>query len=62
MKVLGRYKRIELPFSIENNFMVINILLDNILPSFIIDTGAENTILLEKDNDRYAAGRLPPHL
>jgi hypothetical protein len=49
MKVLGRYKRIELPFSIENNFMVINILLDNILPvRFIIDTGAENTILLEK--------------
>lgn len=49
MKVLGRYKRIELPFSIENNFLVINILLDNVLPvRFIIDTGAENTILLEK--------------
>lgn len=49
MKVLGKYKRIELPFSIENDFMVINILLDNVLPvRFIIDTGAENTILLEK--------------
>jgi hypothetical protein len=49
MKVLGKYKRIELPFNIENDFMVINILLDNVLPvRFIIDTGAENTILLEK--------------
>lgn len=49
MKVLGRYKLIELPFTIENDFMVINILLDNIIPvRFIIDTGAENTILLEK--------------
>ena len=49
LKVLGRYKRIELPFSIENDFMVINILLDNLLPvRFIIDTGAENTVLLEK--------------
>lgn len=50
LKVLGRYKRIELPFVIENDFMVISILLDNVLPlRFIIDTGAENTILLEKE-------------
>lgn len=49
LKVLGRYNRIELPFSIENDFLVINILLDNVLPvRFIIDTGAENTVLLEK--------------
>jgi hypothetical protein len=49
LKVLGRYKRIELPFDIENDFLVINILLDNVLPvRFIIDTGAENTVLLEK--------------
>ncbi len=49
LKILGRYKRIELPFSIENDFIVINILLDNVIPvRFIIDTGAENTILLEK--------------
>ncbi|WP_020570101.1 PDZ domain-containing protein [Neolewinella persica] len=50
LKVLGKYKRIELPFDIENDFMVISILLDNVLPlRFIIDTGAENTILLEKE-------------
>ncbi len=49
LKVLGKYKRIELPFNIENDFMVINILLDNVIPvRFIIDTGAENTVLLEK--------------
>lgn len=49
LKVLGRYKRIELPFDVENDFLVISILLDNVLPlRFIIDTGAENTILLEK--------------
>jgi hypothetical protein len=50
LKILGKYKRIELPFVIENDFMVISILLDNVLPlRFIIDTGAENTILLEKE-------------
>jgi len=50
LKILGKYKRIEIPFVIENDFMVISILLDNVLPlRFIIDTGAENTILLEKE-------------
>ena len=49
LKILGKYKRIELPFIVENDFMVINILLDNVIPvRFIIDTGAENTVLLEK--------------
>ena len=49
LKVLGKYKRIELPFSIENDFLVISVLLDNVIPArFIIDTGAENTVLLEK--------------
>lgn len=34
----------------ENDFIVISILLDNVLPlRFIIDTGAENTVLLEKE-------------
>ncbi len=50
LKVLGRYKLIELPFDLENDFIVISVLLDNVLPlRFIIDTGAENTILLEKE-------------
>jgi len=49
LKVLGNYKRIELPFEIENDFIVLNVLFDNVLPMrFIVDTGAENTVLLEK--------------
>ncbi len=49
LQVLGNYKRIELPFEIENDFIVLNVLLDNVLPlRFIVDTGAENTVLLEK--------------
>lgn len=32
-----------------NDFIVINVLLDNVLPvQFLVDTGAENTVLLEK--------------
>lgn len=50
LKVLGRYKRIELPFEIENDFIVVDVMLENVLPlRFIIDTGAENTVLLEKE-------------
>ncbi len=50
LKILGRYKLIELPFDLENDFIVISVLLDNVLPlRFIVDTGAENTILLEKE-------------
>lgn len=49
LKILGNYKLLELPFDLENDFIVISILLDNVLPlRFIIDTGAENTVLLEK--------------
>ncbi|MEO0731479.1 MAG: PDZ domain-containing protein, partial [Bacteroidota bacterium] len=49
MKVLGRSRVIALPFDLENDFIVINVLMDNAIPMrFIIDTGAENTIILEK--------------
>jgi len=49
LKILGSYRRIELPFEIENDFIVVNVLLENKLPlRFIVDTGAENTVLLEK--------------
>ena len=50
LKILGKYKRIELPFEIENNFIVIDVVMEKILPlRFIIDTGAENTVLLDKE-------------
>jgi len=50
LKRLGKGKTIQLPFVLENDFIVINVLLDNVMPlRFIIDTGAENTVLLEKE-------------
>lgn len=49
LKYLKKGKRIEIPFTMVNDFIVINVLLDNVIPTrFILDTGAENTILLEK--------------
>ncbi|WP_116105560.1 PDZ domain-containing protein [Lewinella sp. IMCC34191] len=49
MKVLGNYRQIEIPFDTENDFIVIPILLNNLIPlRFIVDTGAENTVLLDR--------------
>ncbi|MBC6994701.1 aspartyl protease family protein [Neolewinella lacunae] len=49
LKRLRGGKYIELPFELENDFIIIDVLLDNLLPlRFIIDTGAENTVLLDK--------------
>ena len=50
LKVLGRWRVIELPFTIENDFIILNVVLDNVIPlRFIVDTGAENSVLLEKE-------------
>jgi hypothetical protein len=50
LKRLGKGKNIQLPFELVNDFIVINVLLDNVMPlRFIVDTGAENTVLLEKE-------------
>ena len=49
MKVLGNYKTIEIPFDLENDFIVISVLLNGKMPlRFIVDTGAENTVLLDR--------------
>ncbi len=49
LKRLKKGKTIAIPFTMVNDFIVINVLLDNVLPvQFIVDTGAENTVLLEK--------------
>lgn len=49
LKVLGNHRLIEIPFDLENNFLVVSVLLNNKLPlRFIIDTGAENTVLLDR--------------
>lgn len=42
-------KEVEIPFEYENKFIIINVLFKNILPlRFILDTGAENTILTKR--------------
>ncbi|WP_116124406.1 PDZ domain-containing protein [Lewinella sp. IMCC34183] len=49
MKVLGNRNLIEIPFDLENDFIVISVLLNNTIPlRFIVDTGAENTVLLDR--------------
>jgi predicted aspartyl protease len=49
LKRLKKGKNIVLPFTMVNDFIVIQVLLDNVIPvQFIVDTGAENTVLLEK--------------
>ena len=43
-------QRVDIPFDFENNFIVVNIVFQNLLPlKFIFDTGAEHTILCKKD-------------
>jgi len=40
----------EVPFTYQNNFIVIDVIFDNIFPlKFIFDTGSENTILVKKE-------------
>jgi predicted aspartyl protease len=49
MKILGNRSQIEIPFDLENDFIVIPVLLNNLMPlRFIIDTGAENTVILDR--------------
>ncbi len=43
-------KKIEIPFEIQDNFIVVKVLFQGIFPlKFIIDTGAEHTILTKKE-------------
>lgn len=49
LEILNRDGRIVVPFTLENNFIVVDIFLDNMLPlRFIVDTGAEHTVVLDK--------------
>ena len=49
LKRLGKGNKVEIPFTMINDFIVIRVLVDNVIPTqFILDTGAENTVLLEK--------------
>lgn len=43
-------KKIDLPFEYVNDFMVVNLVFNNLLPlKFIFDTGAEHTIITKKE-------------
>ncbi len=42
--------KVEVPFTFENNFIIINLIFDDVFPlKFIFDTGSENTILVKKE-------------
>jgi predicted aspartyl protease len=43
-------RKVEIPFERQDNFIIVKVLLQNILPlRFIVDTGAEHTILTKKE-------------
>ncbi len=43
-------KKVEIPFERQDNFIIVKVLLQNVLPlRFIVDTGAEHTILTKKE-------------
>lgn len=48
-RVNGR-KKIDIPFQLENNFIIVNIRFNRVLPlKFVFDTGAEYTILTKRE-------------
>ncbi|MEM6396283.1 MAG: PDZ domain-containing protein [Bacteroidota bacterium] len=49
LRILGNQKKVEIPFRFENNFIIVPVVLDNLIPvNFIVDTGAEHTIILDR--------------
>lgn len=42
--------KVEIPFVYQNNFIIVNLIFDEVFPlKFIFDTGSENTILVKKE-------------
>lgn len=42
--------KVEVPFSFQNNFIIVDLVFDDVFPlKFIFDTGSENTILVKKE-------------
>ncbi|MBK9566172.1 MAG: aspartyl protease family protein [Saprospiraceae bacterium] len=49
-QLLGEYEEIIVPFNYVNGFILVDVIFQKILPmKFILDTGAENSILLKKE-------------
>lgn len=43
-------KKVEIPFEYENNFMIVSVMFNDVFPlKFIFDTGAEHTILTQRE-------------
>lgn len=43
-------EKVEIPFEFQNNFIIIDLIFDDVFPlKFIFDTGSENTILVRKE-------------
>lgn len=43
-------EKVEIPFDFQNNFIIVNLIFDDVFPlKFIFDTGSENTILVKKE-------------
>lgn len=54
LEILSKDGNIVIPFALENNFVVVNVYLNNTLPlRFIVDTGAEHSIILDKGLTDY---------
>lgn len=54
LEKLDQRARIELPFTLENDFIILNVFLNNWLPlKFLLDTGAENTLIVDKSLTDY---------
>lgn len=50
LKYLSSKSSIVIPFELENDFIVVDVYLENIVPlRFIVDTGAEYSLVLDKD-------------
>lgn len=49
LQINGNQRRVDIPFRLENNFIIVPVVINNIWPvNFIIDTGAEHTIILDR--------------
>ncbi len=49
LRMLQGQREVTIPFDYENNFIVIRVLFNNMIPlRFILDTGAENTVLTQR--------------
>ncbi len=50
LDILGEEEEIKIPFEYEQGFIIVKVFLSGVLPlNFIFDTGAENTVLFERE-------------